>query len=132
MIRVGVIGYGYWGPNLVRNLAEIPTCQVAAVSELRKDRRDLVSSRYPAATVTADSSELIRDPRIDAILVATPLSAHYALALEALRRQACAGREAAGGHLGPGPQTPGGSRATPPGADGRPHLRLHERRGEHP
>ncbi len=84
MIRAGVIGYGYWGPNLVRNLADAPDCEVAGVADLRPERRALAQRRYPGVRVMAEANELIADPKIDAILVATPLSGHYDLARRAL------------------------------------------------
>lgn len=85
MIRIGVVGYGYWGPNLVRNCFETAGIQVACVSDLRGDRLSLVQSRYPAVRTTRDSRELIDDPSIDAMAIATPVSTHYELALRALQ-----------------------------------------------
>ena len=72
MIRMGVIGYGYWGPNLVRNLFEVPDTQVVAVSDMREDRLRLVASRYPSVRVSTDFRTLLDDPSIDAIAIATP------------------------------------------------------------
>ena len=85
MIRIGVIGYGYWGPNLVRNCFEAQGAQVACVSDLREDRLAAVNSRYPTVKTTRDSRELIEDPSIDAVAIATPVSTHYELALRALQ-----------------------------------------------
>ncbi len=85
MIRIGVIGYGYWGPNLVRNCYEAPGAQVACVSDLRADRLALLSSRYPTIQTTQNFRELIEDPTIDAVAIATPVSTHYDLALRALQ-----------------------------------------------
>ena len=84
MIRVGVIGYGYWGPNLVRNFHEVGGCQVVAVSDTRAERRALAEARYPSLRATADYRDVITDPRIDAVLIATPVHTHYPLALEAM------------------------------------------------
>src|SRR5438270_9730223 len=84
-IRVGVIGYGYWGPNLVRNFAEIPGSQVAAVSDLNSQRLDEVRGRYPSVACTRDYRDILRDPTIDAVIIATPVRTHYSLAIEALR-----------------------------------------------
>lgn len=84
MIRIGVIGYGYWGPNLVRNFYETSGAQVASVSDLRTDRLDLLSTRYPTIHTTRNSHELIDDSAIDAVAIATPVSSHYELALRAL------------------------------------------------
>lgn len=85
MIRIGVVGYGYWGPNLVRNCFESSGLQIAAVSDLREDRLDLLRNRYPTIAATRDSRELIEDPSIDAVAIATPVSTHYELTLRALQ-----------------------------------------------
>lgn len=85
MIKVGVIGYGYWGPNLVRNLFEVSETQVVAVSDMREDRLQQVASRYPSVEVTTDHHRLLNNPEIDAIAIATPVSTHYELALQALQ-----------------------------------------------
>jgi len=85
MVRVGVIGYGYWGPNLVRNFVETPDMQLIAVADLRQDRLDLVQRRYPGVEVTKDCREIINHPHIDAIAISTPVSTHFPLAMEALR-----------------------------------------------
>ena len=85
MIRIGVIGYGYWGPNLVRNCFEAATGQVACVSDLRAERLALVSNRYPTIKTTQNFRDLIEDPSIDAVAIATPVSTHYELALRALQ-----------------------------------------------
>lgn len=84
MIGIGVIGYGYWGPNWVRNLAELPGARLAAVSDLRDDRLALVGSRYPMARTTTNYRDLLADPAVDAVVVATPTSSHFQLAMEAL------------------------------------------------
>ena len=74
MINVGVIGYGYWGPNLVRNFNESMGTQVTAVSDLSNERLALAKRRYPTIETTTDHRELWSDGRIDAIAVATPVS----------------------------------------------------------
>ncbi len=84
MIRVGVIGYGYWGPNLVRNFMEAPGSQVVAVSDLRPERLALAQSRYPSLQITTDYRTLLNDSQIDAIAIATPVSSHFPLAMQAL------------------------------------------------
>jgi predicted dehydrogenase len=84
-VNVGVIGYGYWGPNLVRNLFEVADTRVIAVSDLREDRLRQVTSRYPSLIVTTDYRDLLDNPQIDAIAIATPVSTHFDLALQALR-----------------------------------------------
>lgn len=85
MLNLGVIGYGYWGPNLVRNFMEIPGARVAMVSDLDAQRLARVTARYPTVQTTRDAGELIRNPAVDAVVVATPVSTHAELALRALR-----------------------------------------------
>lgn len=85
MIRIGVIGYGYWGPNLVRNFAEARGVEVAAVADLDGAKLAHVQRRFPALHVTTDFQELLADPSIDAIAVATPVSSHFQLGMAALR-----------------------------------------------
>ena len=85
MIRIGVIGYGYWGPNLVRNFAELENAEVAAVADLDTKKLELVKRRYPGVTVTTRFEDLLEDESIDAIAIATPVSTHFKLGLAALR-----------------------------------------------
>ena len=84
MIRVGVLGYGYWGPNLVRNLSEAPGCQVVAVADLRSARLDVARSRYPAIRTTTDFQDVVNGPDVDAVAIATPVSTHFDLGMAAL------------------------------------------------
>jgi len=85
MINIGIIGYGYWGPNLVRNFAETPGATVAAVADLDKAKLELVQRRYPAVKTTTDFRDLLNDSSIDAIAVATPVSTHFELGMAALK-----------------------------------------------
>jgi predicted dehydrogenase len=85
VIGIGIIGYGYWGPNLVRNFFETPDCRVVSVSDLSRDRLAKIGPRYPTVETTTDYRDLLRDPRIDAVVVATPVSTHFELGMEALR-----------------------------------------------
>jgi len=85
MINIGIIGYGYWGPNLVRNFAACQGVQVKMVSDLRPDRLKAVTAFYPAIQTTTNAQELINNPEIDAVAVATPVYTHFNLAMEALR-----------------------------------------------
>ena len=84
MIGIGVIGYGYWGPNLVRNFTDAPGCRVIGVSDLRPERVSQAQARYPSLNAVCDYHELLTDPMIDAVAIATPASTHYALAMDAL------------------------------------------------
>jgi predicted dehydrogenase len=81
---IGVIGYGYWGPNLVRNFAEVPGSRVVAVSDLRPKRLSEVQARYPQIKTTTDYRDLLAHPKIDAVVIATPVSTHFDLAMQAL------------------------------------------------
>jgi predicted dehydrogenase len=83
-VRVGVIGYGYWGPNLVRNFIECPTTTVVAVADMNPERLLQVQCRYPAIEVTTDYHTLLRNPLIDAVAISTPVSSHYRIAMDAL------------------------------------------------
>ena len=85
VIKFGVVGYGYWGPNLVRNLFETPETEVVAVSDMREDRLKQVVSRYPSVRVTTNFRDLLDNPNIDAVAIATPVSTHYDLALKTLQ-----------------------------------------------
>jgi len=85
MINIGVIGYGYWGPNIVRNLAEVPDANLVKVADFKRDRLDLARRRFPNIQTTTSPLEVINDPAIDAVVIATPLATHFELALSALR-----------------------------------------------
>jgi predicted dehydrogenase len=84
MVNIGVIGYGYWGPNLVRNFAELPDARVVAVSDRDEQRLKLVKARYPAITTDTNYESLLSNPNIDVIAISTPVSSHYELALKSL------------------------------------------------
>ncbi|HPC12126.1 MAG TPA: Gfo/Idh/MocA family oxidoreductase, partial [candidate division Zixibacteria bacterium] len=84
-MQVGVIGCGYWGPNLIRNIAAHPEMKVQAIADLRRERLNLIARQYPTITrCSADAGEVIRAPEIDAVVIATPVSSHFALAMDAL------------------------------------------------
>ncbi|HSP98636.1 MAG TPA: Gfo/Idh/MocA family oxidoreductase [Candidatus Dormibacteraeota bacterium] len=83
-IRLGIIGYGYWGPNLLRNFADCAGAAVHACAELQPERRAVAQQRYPAVAVTADAEAVLTDPAVDAVAIATPVSTHYRLAKLAL------------------------------------------------
>jgi predicted dehydrogenase len=85
VINIGVIGYGYWGPNLVRNFAEIPGARVRTVSDFKPELLAKAQARYPTLKVTTDYRDILNDPKIDAVAIATPVSTHFDLALAALQ-----------------------------------------------
>src|SRR5436309_14453544 len=85
MIRLGVIGYGYWGPNIVRNLRTVEGCELAAVCDRSPAALKRVAEAYPDLAITTDPSELMLSPKIDAIAVATPVCTHFELAKTALQ-----------------------------------------------
>jgi len=84
VIRFGVIGYGYWGPNVVRNLGQLEKADVLAVCDMSPAARQRVHKAHPDVAVTADPAELITSADIDAIAVVTPVWTHYELAKTAL------------------------------------------------
>jgi len=83
-VRVGVIGYGYWGPNIVRNFAALDNCQVVAVCDKNPAALKRASKGYPGVHATTDFAEVLRSPDIDAIAVVTPVWTHFELAKAAL------------------------------------------------
>ncbi|NOR80439.1 MAG: gfo/Idh/MocA family oxidoreductase [Methyloprofundus sp.] len=85
MIKIGVIGYGYWGPNLVRNFAETPGLAVAGVADMDQKKLEIVQKRYPGVKTTTRFQDLLDDPSVDAIAVATPVSTHFELGMAALK-----------------------------------------------
>ena len=85
MIRVGVIGYGYWGPNLVRNFMLAPGSAVTRVCDLREERLAPLQKQYPGLKTCTSAHELINDPDVDAVVIATPVSSHFELTLAALQ-----------------------------------------------
>jgi predicted dehydrogenase len=84
MIKLGVIGYGYWGPNIVRNFSGHQDCKVVAVCDKSAAALDRVASRHPGITTTTDANDILASSDIDAVAVVTPVSGHYPLAKKAL------------------------------------------------
>jgi predicted dehydrogenase len=84
VVRVAVIGLGYWGPNLVRNLAELPMVELAGLCDLRPEVLETFSRRYPGVPCSTDTESILADPAIDAVVISTPVSTHYSLAFAAL------------------------------------------------
>ena len=85
MVKFGVVGYGYWGPNVVRNLDHLEEAEVVAVCDKSAAARKKVARAYPDVRVTDNAAELMSSPEIDAIAVVTPVWTHYELAKAALQ-----------------------------------------------
>ncbi|GEP58891.1 Gfo/Idh/MocA family protein [Reyranella soli] len=85
MIGIGVIGYGYWGPNLARSVAETEGCRLAGIADFSAAALARAGKRYPGLALHQDPRALIDDPAVDAVLIATPVATHHDLAAAALR-----------------------------------------------
>ncbi|HZD60059.1 MAG TPA: Gfo/Idh/MocA family oxidoreductase, partial [Anaerolineae bacterium] len=83
---VALVGYGYWGPNLLRNFIEVPECQVKYVCDKSITQLNRVALKFPHIARTQSFQEVIDDDEVDAILIATPISTHHQLAKKALLR----------------------------------------------
>src|SRR5687767_12278265 len=83
-INLGVIGYGYWGPNIVRNFFNTADCTVKAVADGRPERLAVLAKTFPSIKGVSNGDEIIYDKEIDAIVVATPVFTHFELAKKAL------------------------------------------------
>ncbi|MGZ4418744.1 MAG: Gfo/Idh/MocA family oxidoreductase, partial [Gaiellaceae bacterium] len=84
-LRIGVVGLGYWGPNLVRNLADAHAFDVSYLCDLRSQQLEAISRRYPGVACTTSFEEMLNDETLDAVAIATPVSTHFSLAMAALR-----------------------------------------------
>jgi predicted dehydrogenase len=83
-ITVALIGYGYWGPNLLRNYMELPSAHVKWVCDRDAAKLAKAKMRYPSVIVTEALQDVLHDPDVDAVLIATPISTHFSLAEQAL------------------------------------------------
>ena len=83
-VRTAVVGLGYWGPNLIRNLNDIESAELRWICDLDQSRLDTFGRRHPTVSCTRDFVDLLADPELEAIAIATPVSTHYPLALAAL------------------------------------------------
>ncbi len=83
-LRVGIIGCGYWGPNLIRNFADLPNSEVVMVADLKKDRLAKIKASYPQIMVTENYCDLF-EQKLDAVVVATPPVSHYAITKECMQ-----------------------------------------------
>ena len=84
VVRVGVIGYGYWGPNIVRNLHSLEHCRLSMVCDKNPAALARASRSYPGVHLTTDFAEVLESPDIDAVAVITPVWTHFELAKTAL------------------------------------------------
>jgi len=84
VIKLAVVGYGYWGPNIVRNVMERPELEFWGLCEMNPERAGKFSARYPGARTTADLDEVLSDPTVDAVSIATPPVTHHPLVKRAL------------------------------------------------
>lgn len=84
MIRIGVIGCGYWGPKLARNFHQLPECELSWVADFRHDRLAHMQELYPDIRVTQDHRDILASD-VDGVVIATPVSTHFRLGMEALR-----------------------------------------------
>lgn len=85
MIRIGLVGYGYWGPNIARAAAELEGAQVAAIADLSPAARERAGRRHPSVRLVADWRDLVADAAVDAMIVATPVDTHFEIAMATLR-----------------------------------------------
>ena len=83
-LNVAQIGVGYWGPNLLRNLVNNDRCDLLKVCEISEDRRNFIKNIYPKIHTTFNINEILNDNDIDAVVIATPVSTHYDLAMKFL------------------------------------------------
>lgn len=86
MIRIGLCGMGYWGKNLFRTLSGNPSIQLTAVADAKAEVRERLATSHPSLKLHADAMDVIADPEIDAVVLATPVSFHYMQAKAALDR----------------------------------------------
>ncbi|MBN2012308.1 Gfo/Idh/MocA family oxidoreductase [candidate division KSB1 bacterium] len=85
MIRIGIIGAGYWGPNVVRNFYQIDGSSVVRLADLNEARLEFIKGLYPDIHLGIDYREILNDTTIDAIYIATPVSTHHTIAMAALK-----------------------------------------------
>lgn len=84
-VKIGVVGAGYWGPNLIRNFSQLPAAELRWCCDVDALKLGRIKALYPGVQVTTDYCELLEDPALEAIVVATPARSHHKLALQALQ-----------------------------------------------
>ncbi len=83
-LNIGIIGYGYWGVNLVRNFKSVDLCKVIQVADERQERLDIVIKQYPEISTTEKFEDIVNNSKIDAVVIATPVHTHYEIAQKAI------------------------------------------------
>jgi len=83
MVKVAVIGCGYWGPNIIRNICEVDDCQLFACCDINEKRLFSIKKRYPSVNLSLDYRELLKNPEVDAVVIVTPAETHFKIAKEA-------------------------------------------------
>jgi predicted dehydrogenase len=86
-VKVGVVGYGYWGPNLVRNILSIKDFKLSHICDLKKENLQNIENLYPSIITTTSADDIIYNKEIDAVIIATPPNTHYLLAKKALENK---------------------------------------------
>lgn len=84
MIRIGIIGVGYWGPHLIRNFSDLDDSRIVACADLSEDRLGKIAKRYPGVVCTTSYEDLLNDSDVEAVVIATPVSTHFPIAKAAL------------------------------------------------
>jgi predicted dehydrogenase len=84
-VRIAVVGLGYWGPNLIRNISEFDGAEAVVACDLRQDALQAIARRYPAVETTTSFVDVLADSRVEAVVIATPVSRHHPMAAAALR-----------------------------------------------
>jgi predicted dehydrogenase len=84
MLKIGIIGYGYWGPNLMRNFSSLHDCTVSMLADSRQERLDTASKQYKGIKTTTKVDDVLTSTEVDAVVIATPVMTHFPLAKKAL------------------------------------------------
>jgi predicted dehydrogenase len=84
-MNIGIIGFGYWGPNLVRNFNNQPNCTIKAIADANPNRLAQINKQYPNVKALQNADDLLNDTEIDAVIIATPVFSHFPLAQKALQ-----------------------------------------------
>jgi predicted dehydrogenase len=84
-VRIGVVGLGYWGPNIARNFSAIPGCELVWCADSNAEARERIREQFPGVALAEDLDQLLRDPGLDAVAIATPVHTHGELAVRVLQ-----------------------------------------------